>query len=399
MKRFIFLVLFASACGPKSANDVAAAVDLQVSDGFRFRGGVAITSRYAVSDLDLLRSVDVAQFADKAGEHFEGAVEQRSKDLNLALVQVASRSLTAPRLGDSALLKDGDIVTAQFFDAKGTPHIVTGKFAGWRYHLGRAYFGTSLETPDDAVATGVFAPDGSLVGVQAIKRGANLTLVLPIEYVVNGNQSLGGVAIHAHSDTKQFSTIRAEAQKHPGPLPDPVRYDELTFQQSFSRTALVGQLIMLDKKDAPAHAQPVHYKVEAVDGERHRRVIGEGVIDKKNLQWAASPESTAALAKSMTEAFGEKWVEANVMPYDFGVLRYRVPFAPFCPKVTDREVHALTLSLADGRKTSDIGFSDLVNICAGQEDGDGTAMEKAWGMASAPGKPPPGRSARGRGRR
>jgi hypothetical protein len=44
----------------------------------------------------------------------------------------------------------------------------------------------------------------------------------------------------------------------------------------------------------------------------------------------------------------------------------------------------LTLKLGDGRGSGDIGFSDLVNICKGEEEGEGTALEKAWGMSSAP---------------
>ena len=33
--------------------------------------------------------------------------------------------------------------------------------------------------------------------------------------------------------------------------------------------------------------------------------------------------------------------------------------------------------------SGDIGFNDLVNICKGAEEGEGTALEQAWGMSSA----------------
>jgi hypothetical protein len=394
MKRAFVLALFLTACGPKSPRDAAASADLQVSDGFRARAGVAVSSRYVVSDLDLLRSVDVAQLTDKSGTHFDGAVELRSRDLGIVLIQVGRGGLNGAAIGEATLLKEGDEVVAQIFDAKGVPSIKAGKFVGWHYHLGKAYLGTTLETPDDATATGVFGPDGRLVGVQAFKRGRNLTLVLPIGYLVAGDRAPAVNAVRPRAESKKIAAMRLEAQKHTAALPDPLRFEDLTFQQTFSHTALVGALVMLDKKDTPAHTQPVRYKLEAVDAARNRRTIAEGVIDKKSVQWATSPESTATVVKSMTEAFGQSWVEANIAPYDFGVLRYRIPFAPFCPRVTDREVHALTLILADGRKTSDIGFSDLVNICAGREDGDGTALEQSWGMTDTA-KP----KGRGKGRR
>jgi hypothetical protein len=68
-------------------------------------------------------------------------------------------------------------------------------------------------------------------------------------------------------------------------------------------------------------------------------------------------------------------------------LRFRIPFAPFCSKVTENEAHVLTITLDDGRTTGPMQYPDLVNVCTGQEDGDGSAWEQQWGMVQ-PASPP-----------
>jgi len=188
-----------------------------------------------------------------------------------------------------------------------------------------------------------------------------------------------------------FSKERAAAGSHPEGIPMPVTLDSLAYDATFSHTALVGQLFVLEKKDAPVHSKPVHYQVEAVDAERRRRVLEEGDLAPANVLWADDAELRKKAEDDLRASFGDAYVKANFEPNAYGALRFRVPFAKICKQVTGQEVHALVLTLADDRRSGDIAFSDMVNVCGGQEDGEGTTLEQSWGfkVAAEPAAPAP----------
>ncbi|MBI3179583.1 MAG: hypothetical protein HYZ27_07960, partial [Deltaproteobacteria bacterium] len=318
------------------------------------------------------------------GKGYLTRVLTRNRDLGVAILYMEDDKADHAKIGAAAELTEGAPLVAQVFNAKGEPALVRATFNGWRYHRGHAYLETNADTGDDAAGAGFFGPDGKLIGVQSFKLAPKLTYLLPIEYVTHGTASITKGFLGERKESDTFARTRTEAKKHTEPLPAPLTFETIAYKQAFSRTALIGLLVLLDKKDTPAHAQPIKYKLEAIDAERNRRVIAEGTIDAANVRWFSAPELVKEVSAEMTASFGADWVAKNLAPYDYGELRYRIPFAPFCGKVTDTEVHALTLILADGRSSGEMGFSDLINICAAQEEGEGTAMEAAWGMQAAP---------------
>ncbi|MEM6531015.1 MAG: hypothetical protein AAF654_00260 [Myxococcota bacterium] len=88
--------------------------------------------------------------------------------------------------------------------------------------------------------------------------------------------------------------------------------------------------------------------------------------------------------------FGEELVGSQFDPYDRGELRFRIAAGSYCDTVQEAAAYALVVALGDGRRTEELTYNDLVNVCAGLEPGDGAEWEAAWGMpapeAVEPGK-------------
>ncbi len=368
------------SCQGKSPEEAAHQFDVQTTDNFKTRGGVLINDQHVLTDLKLFENVESAQVLAAGGKGYTTRVLTRSRDLGVAILYVEDDKADHAKIGTAADLMEGAPLVAQVFNAKGEPALVRANFNGWRYHRGHAYLETDADTTDAAAGTGFFGPDGKLIGVQSFKLAPKLTYILPIEYVTHSTAAITKGFLGERKESDTFARTRTEAKKHIEPLPTPLTFETVAYKQAFSRTALVGVLVLLDKKDTPAHAQAVKYKLEAVDLERNRRTIAEGAMDAANVRWFSAPELIKEVSDDMAASFGADWVAKNLAPYDYGELRYRIPFALFCGKVTDSEVHALTLTLADGRSSGEMGFSDLINICTGQEEGEGTALEEAWGM-------------------
>ncbi len=390
MRRAIALIfLMIPACeGAKSPEEAAGASVVQVTDGFRFGGGVIITDQHVLSQAAMVRNVEDASVVDSTGKGSRARVTGRNMELNSAMLFIEAGSLPKVKIGDSTTVVEGSPVATQLFDAQGKPTLKTGTFKGWRYSEGRAYMETDLDTPETNAGAGVIGADGKLIGLQSFKMGSKLTYVLPIEYLTNGPKALTASALGEKKDNPGFVAKRAEAEKHTEALPTPLTYDNLSYEFAFSKTALVGVVRMLDKKDAPVHGQPLKWKFDAIDEAQTKKILGEGTLDATNVKWATSPEALAEVTKSMTDSYGEAWVKENLAPYEFGELRWRLPFAPICGKVTDKEVHTLVLTLADGRATQAMSFNDMVNICAAQEEGEGATMEKDWGFTGEPATAP-----------
>jgi hypothetical protein len=288
----------------------------------------------------------------------------------------------------------------QVFEEDGTNATLTGQFVDFRFSEGRVYLETDIETPKDYRGVGFFGADGTLIGLQAFKLAPKLTYIMPIEYLTSGRDALTTAVIGYREDCEAFAAKRKEAEGHPDPMPPPLKYSDLVFEQMFSKTALVGFVSMLDKKDDPAHEKPVAWELEAVDADRNARVIAKGKIESKNQKWDNSAEVKGVMRKDLAQAFGNDWVAKNFDPYDYGDFQYRIPFAPFCAEVKENEVHNLTVTFADGRTTGKMGFSDMVNICRGEEPGQGTDLELAWGLgpkgaqAAESAAPPPDKGAK-----
>lgn len=392
---FVFVVV---GCAPKSPSEVAQHAGVQVSDGFRLRGGTAIDAEHVVTDLDLTKGADTLKIATADGKMHDANVMHRDADRGIAVLLVRNGKLDSADVGDSGALKVGDILNAYVYDKNGKGSIRTAKFSGFRASAHRAYLEVDLVVDETVEGAGLIDRNGKLVGVMQFKLTPKLNYALPIEYV---SSEAGGAAVDVAHQTASAAFIaqRDAALVVEKALEPPLDYAKLENVYSYSRTALVGKLTMLDDTSAETHKKPVHAKVTATNADRASRVIAELDLDTPLTAWSPLPaDKVQAKREELSKAFGETYVRESFDPYAYGELRYRIPLENFCKNVTADEVHNVVLTLADKRTTGDFGYADMVNVCAAQEDGDGTLWEREWGMvttgtdAAVPGQPEPGAS-------
>lgn len=380
MRRLVVLLTLLTGCN--SGVDLSLAT-MWISDGFTTRSGVAVTKELVLTQLKAFKNVENAQTGRPGDKAADGGFVIKNDTYDVALLRTKEPTLKFSKLGSASELTDNAVLTLYYVDDQGKQQKSEGSFSGWRYSKGVAYFESKMEAPDIAIGAGVSDSHGQLLGILSFKLGAKLNYFLPVDYVVTGSDAVAQKVFGAKDDAPGFATHRAEAKKHTEGLERPMDFDTVTYTQSFSKTALVGTLLLLNKKEAPAQNGALKYKVEAVDAARAHHTIAEGVVDAQNKQWKTLPDEQKKLGDTLGKTFGVTYVEQNLAPYEYGELRYRIPFKPFCSKVTDQEVHVLVMTLADGRKSGEIGFSDMVNVCSGSEEGEGDALEKAWGMSAA----------------
>ncbi|MEZ4272552.1 MAG: serine protease [Myxococcota bacterium] len=386
--RILFLgALLAAAACEKDPKVCATKYNLRITDGFRSQGGVLISESHFLTPLTLVANIDDIQATAPDGGGLKAKVIKRDPKVGAALVRIRGKKLAGSSIGEATELEPGAQLTTFLPSASGTGEIRTGRISAWVFHEGRAYMQTDLDVTPADLGLGVFGENGKLVGLMALHRGKNLSYVLPIEYLTQGD---GAVAIHPDTMrvidksplSEAFAAKSQEAAKHTDPLPTPVTFEMIRYMQAFSKTALVGTLTMLDSKANPSHTQPIQFKIEAIDASRNRRQIAAGTLDTANIRWHAPPEFAQQRRSTLVESFGETYAKQYFDPYLYGELRYRLPFAPFCKDVSDTEVHVMVLTLEDNRTSGEIEFSDLVNICKGEEEGEGTRLEEAWGMSA-----------------
>ncbi|MEO0812525.1 MAG: hypothetical protein AAFY60_06655, partial [Myxococcota bacterium] len=68
--------------------------------------------------------------------------------------------------------------------------------------------------------------------------------------------------------------------------------------------------------------------------------------------------------EELVAQFGESTAKERLDPYESGELRFRIPGNAFCDKVADATAYALVVELGDGRKTDELTYGDLLNVCA-----------------------------------
>ncbi len=374
-----FLLL---ACPGKSPTEVATSAAVQVTDGFRNRGGTAIDGEHIATDLDLTKGADLLKVVSADGKTREANVLYRDADRGIAILKVKGGGLDGAPLGDSGGLKVGDPVTAYVYDKDGKGSARTAKFTGFRASQKRVYLETDLMLDDESVeGAGIFDRQGQLVGIMQFKLTPKLNYALPIEYVLSEQEAVGQPLVR-HPSSPAFIAQRDAAAGVDKVLEAPLDFGKLDNVYSYSRTALVGRLVMLDDPSAESHSKPVAFKMTATNATRAVRTIAEGKLEPPLTSWFAYPaDKVDAKRDELSKAFGDAYVRESFSVYQYGELRYRIPFKLFCKEVTAEEVHNVSLTLADGRTTGDFGFADLVNVCAAQEDGDGSVWEREWSMA------------------
>lgn len=360
-----------------------------VTDGFRTRGGVAVTSEHILVPLEIGTAGEKVSVKTPTGETFEARVLKKDEANELALLYQKLATLDEASPGDSGALAEGSPVTALVYDHEGKSKVVAGAITGWRNHKSHAYVEADLDVGPEAIGSGLFDASGKLVATIGFVLGPKLVFALPIDYAMREPKSLTSSFVDAGAASDGFKAKRDAAKKDTTVIPKPPAFADLAPNYHFSHTAVVGYFSMLDKKDAPITDKPARWKLEAIDVERKKRVLAEGELVPPFLQWNVTAERTQARADELAMLFGKSFVEHAFAPFAYGELRWRLPFSLYCSKVTGDEVHNFVITLADGRTGGELGFPDLVNVCTGQEAGDGTAWEKAWGMDTAAAATPP----------
>lgn len=374
------------ACTKPSPRDMAAHADVQVTDGIRVRGGVAISTQYVLTDFSLLRSIDHVQVIDSTGATYSGKTVRRQPDIGLGLIKLGKPIPEIQvQLGDSTLLEKNDSLFAQVFDAEAKPTLVKGSFAKISFHQGLAYLVVHMATQEAHLGAGVFGSDATLVGVLAFNRGPDLALVLPIEYAANNSANndaaIAKAVFGTRYDNIDFEDLRFDAKETLAMLPDPIRFEDMEVFQTFSKTALIGYLRMLDMPEEPMHKRPIRFGLQAIDAEGNMRVLKTDVLQPEQLKWVSLPKQKANLETMMQNAFGKAWTKQNIAPYEYGELRFHIPYKPLCKQVALKEDVLLNMFLHDGRSSGDIRFSGFRDVCAhAKEQTEGALLEKQWGF-------------------
>lgn len=363
-----------------------------VTDGFRTRGGVAITNEHILVPLEIGTAGEKVSVKTPTGETFEARVLKKDEANELALLYQKLATLDEASPGDPGALAEGSPVTALVYDHEGKSKVVAGTITGWRNHKSRAYVETDLDVGAEAIGSGLFDASGKLVATIGFVLGPKLVFALPIDYAMREPRSLTSSFTDGGASSDAYKAKRDAAKKDTTVIPKPPAFADLMPTYHFSHTAVVGFFSMLDKKDAPVTDKPVRWKIEAIDVERKKRTLAEGELAPPFVQWNVTAERTQARADELSKLFGKSFVEHAFAPFAYGELRWRLPFSLYCSKVTGDEVHNFVITLADGRTGGELGFPDLVNVCGGQEAGDGTAWEAAWGMSTATAEPPTSKS-------
>ncbi len=386
MKRSRLAALALLTACSKSPEEASRLFVVQVSNGFTRGGGVVVADGHVLTHRSILEGADNGDVLDSQGRRLRARVLSEEPELDVALLGVEELA-DAADIGLSGELLKGDSVFTQTYDSTGAPRQNRGRVVGWQYHRGKAYMETDLGTPEEARGAGVFGPYGRLIGVQAFKLGSERTFLLPIEYVTNGPGALLSGLLGEQEDDAAFAATRRSASQQLEPITVPLEYDTLETRRSASRSALVGSIAMLDSKASPSRAR-VTFRLEAVDAKGAKRTVAEGAVPKRDRRWVAQPQELAAITRTMSDAYGDIWVEDNLSQNDYGELRYRVPVEAFCDQVVDGDTHAFTVLLGDNRTTGRQIIFDMAAVCAGTAVGDGESWEASW-FSREPAADPP----------
>jgi len=277
-------------------------------------------------------------------------------------------------------LPKGEALFSTDVTPEGKINAVQGLFVGYVHHKKNTYLQTDLVFHPENVGAGVFDSHGHLVGIVSFQLGDDLTFVLPMDYIFSGNTAFAEDLVGKKAENPKFLEQRNKALTQADALTPPIRFDSVLYEQNYSHTALIGTLTFLEKQDTPVHSQPIRYMLYSIDAEQKKRELANKTFAAQEIIWDHSQNQQQALNDRLTNTFGGTFVKKHFEPYVYGELHYRLPFTSFCKKIRPTEVHSLAIILADGRKSGEIGFADLINICAGVEGDEGDVLARKWGF-------------------
>lgn len=396
MRHLLISVLMLAGC-TKTPQEAVQTFTATVSDGFQARGGVAVGDRHAVADLSLIETSDstIVRIGPEVG--LNGRILNRTEPLGVAILYL-DRAISAPTLGDSGALDVGSTLYAGKFEETGITEVAAA-VTGIRFHQKRWYLETTLPLGEEQIGTGVFDDNGALVGLYGFELTPALRYVLPIEYVTAVPDGPAANVVD-HDASSTFSAHAQEAAASEVDLVPPPTFESLEVQHNFAHRDLVGVITHQRKKNAAFDPATVTWKLAAVVSDDERTEVATGALSAQHAQWHTDEAAQAADRAEWVARFGEEMAAERLDPYQRGDLRFRIPASAYCAKVAAGSAYALTLDLGDGRKTEELTYGDLVNVCADLEAGEGTAWVESWGFSpSLPERKGKKRKARRRRRR
>lgn len=361
----------------KTPEEAVQAHSATVSNGFESRGAVALTAQHALVHLELIETSETTPLRVGPEAGLQGRILNRDEGLSSALVYL-DRSIDAPALGDSGALELGSTLHTGAFGKEGIEHH-TGKVTGIRTHKKRWYLETDLKLTESQLGAGLFNDEGELVGIYAFELTPSLRYVLPVEYLSAVDKAIGA-GISDHDASEAFKVRADEASKSSVVLAPPPSFEDLEVKHNFARTDLVGSVTCMSKKDAPLDPAAATWILSSVVDADKREPIALGALGAEHSQWHHDAEAQKKSREELVAQFGESTAKERLDPYESGELRFRIPGNAFCDKVADATAYALVVELGDGRKTDELTYGDLLNVCAGMEEGDGAAWVSAWAM-------------------
>ncbi len=395
--RYCIIALAVLTGCTKTPEEAVQAFSATVSDGFQSRGGVAVGEQHAVADLSLIDTSESTNVRIGAELGLEGRILNRTEPLGVAILYL-NRTISAPTLGDSGALDVGANLHAGKFDAEGISK-VSSTVSGIRYHEKRWYLETSLPLTEEQVGTGVFGDDGALVGLYAFELTPELRYVLPIEYVTAVPEGPATNVVD-HEASEAFNLRAKNAAGSDVQLTPPPTFESLAVSHNFANRDLVGIVKHLQKKGEAPSPATVAWSLAAAVSDDERKEVASGTLGEANAQWHVDEDAQKSARAVLAAQFGEAMAAERLDPYENGELRFRIPSTSYCREVEAGTAYALVIDLGDGRKTEELTYGDLVNVCAGLEAGAGAAWVESWGMASAkPAKKGKKRKGRRGGRR
>lgn len=393
MRHIIVMGLIASACS-QTPEEAIRSSTASVSDGFSARSGVAIASNFAVSDLELIETSQSTDIRIGSEPAQNGRILARKESMNLALINLGT-STKAPTIGDSGGLAPGAPIHAGVFAADGIT-MKSGTVTGIRNHKGRWYIETDLALPESARAAGVVNESGELVGLFDFQLTEKLNYVLPVEYVISELGSLSDIT--GAKPSEAFAGRAKTAAESKSVLETPPTYESLEAKYNFAHRDLVGKISHLRKKDEPFDPAVVRWTLHAKNPDGAEEVAS-GTLSETTSQWHIDEDAEKARRARLAESLGESIAKERLDPYRSGELRFRIPSNAYCKSVREGLAYELVVNVGDDRKTEPFTYSDLINICAGFEAGDGAEWVQSWGMVAAKEPAPKGAKKRKRRRK
>lgn len=370
------LTLTAIAC-TKTPQQAIESSTASVTDGFRSRGGVALSDQHVVADLELIETSESTSVRVGLEPPKDGRIITREAGLGLAVIYVDS-GVDGSALGDSGALEIGATIHAGVFGAAGIS-MKSGQISGVRFHKKRWYFETDLALPEAGRGAGVFSDSGELIGVYAFQLAPGLNYILPVEYVVSTADGPAASALE-HEASASFTARAKEASESDIVLEPPPRFESLTTRHNYAHRDLVG-VVTHQRNDAPQF-ETIAWTLAAVNDKTTRTPIANGTLGDSTAEWSMDEEELKSQREALVTRFGEELATERFDPYQLGELRFRIPGAAYCKAVEPGVAYALTVQVDPERKTEEMTYGDLANVCADLEAGDGATWLESWGIAA-----------------